>query len=248
MSRSVGIGTCSNLLSGAYLFRKTGAHFSGIYASRVGSGAHRSPGARGRELALQSSALRVRINLFGIVVLAAYLVLALLSYLQAPALWRNHSAAPQALAFFNDLAARYPVIAFHRLFENNLAVVISYWIPVAFATAAGLLLVLLLPRWERALDAGIAALLTRWAVAFTMVALFAFPVFTQDFWLSMAWGRMVAAGMNPFHALFTPEQVTGLPLDHFPMIMSYGPAWAIVSGVVMGVSGTSVLAAAILFK
>jgi len=158
---------------------------------------------------LQSSALRVRINLFGIVVLAAYVVLALLSYLQAPALWRNHPAAPQAVAFFNDLAARYPVIAFHRLFENNLAVIISYWIPVGFATAGALLLVLLLPRWERALDARAAALLMRWSVAFAVVTLFAFPVFTQDFWLSMAWGRMVAEGLNPFHVLFTAEQEIG---------------------------------------
>ena len=49
-------------------------------------------------MALQSSALRVRINLFGIVVLAAYLVLTLLSYLQAPALWRNHPAAACAVS------------------------------------------------------------------------------------------------------------------------------------------------------
>jgi alpha-1,6-mannosyltransferase len=202
----------------------------------------------GRELALQSSALRVRIHLFGIVVLAAYLVLALLSYLQAPAIWRNHPAAPQAVAFFNDFAARYPVIAFHRLFENNLAAIISYWIPAAFATVAVLALLLLLPRWERALDAAVATVLMRWSVVFAVVTLFAFPVFTQDFWLSMAWGRMVAEGMNPFHALFTAEQLTGLPLDHFPMAMSYGPAWAILSGVVMGVSGQSVLAATILFK
>jgi alpha-1,6-mannosyltransferase len=199
-------------------------------------------------LALQSSAVRVRVNLFGIVVLAAYLALALLSYLQAPALWRNHPVAPQAVAFFNDLAARYPLIAFHRLFESNLAAIISYWVPVAFATAAALLLVRLLPRWQRSLDAGVAALLMRWSVAFAVVTLFAFPVFTQDFWLSMAWGRMVAAGMNPFHSLFTPDQVTGLPLDHFPMVMSYGPAWAILSGVVMAVSGNSVFAATVLFK
>jgi len=199
-------------------------------------------------LALQTSALRVRVNILGTAVLAGYVVLTLLSYLQAPALWQSHPAAPRAVAYFNDLATQYPVIALHRWLGDSTTVIISYFVPLAFTTAAILLLMLLLPRWERQLDAAIAALLMRWSVAFAVVALFAFPVFTQDFWLSMAWGRMVAAGTNPYHNLFTPDQMTGLPLDHFPMAMSYGPAWAILSGAVMTVSGKSALAATILFK
>jgi alpha-1,6-mannosyltransferase len=64
----------------------------------------------------------------------------------------------------------------------------------------------------------------------------------------MAWGRMAAEGTNPYHNLFTDETLTGLPLDHFPMVMSYGPGWAILSAAVMAVTGKSVLAATILFK
>src|SRR5262249_57762485 len=90
--------------------------------------------------------------------------------------------------------------------------------------------------------------LMRWSVVFAVVGVLAFPLFTQDFWLSMAWGRMAAEGTNPYHNLFTDETLTGLPLDHFPMAMSYGPAWAILSGAVMAVTGNSVLAPAILFN
>lgn len=200
------------------------------------------------ELALQSSVLRLRINLLGSAALSAYLVLMFLSYLQASALWRSHPAAPQAVAFFDDLATRFPALALHRFLDGNAAVIVSYSGPLAVVTVAVLLLVLMLRHYDGQLDAGIAALLMRWSVAFAVVCLFAFPVFTQDFWLSMAWGRMLAAGTNPFHNLFTPEDLIGLPLDHFPMVMSYGPAWAILSGAVMAVSGQSLLAAIILFK
>ena len=197
---------------------------------------------------MQTSALRVRVNILGSAALAGYVALTLLSYLQAPALWRTHPVAPRAIAYFNDLATQYPVIALHRWLGDSTAVVVSYFVPLAVATAAVLLLIVMLRRSERQLDAGVAALLMRWSVAFALVILFAFPVFTQDFWLSMAWGRMAAAGINPYHNLFTPDQLAGLPLDHFPMAMSYGPAWAIVSAAVMAVSGKSVLAATVLFK
>jgi len=199
-------------------------------------------------LALQSSALRVRVNLFGTVVLGGYVALTLLSFLQAPALWRSHPAAQRAIAFFYELIERYPFLANHQLLKNTEAVIISYFVPLGVVTAASLLLVLMLSRWERALDADMAKLLMRWSVVFALITLFAFPVFTQDFWLSMVWGRMAAAGSNPYHALFTDVELSGLPLDHFPMVMSYGPGWAILSGAVMFVSGNSVLAATILFK
>lgn len=197
---------------------------------------------------MQTSFLRIGVNILGSVVLAAYGALALLSYAQAPALWRNHPAVPHAMAFFSDLAARFPLVAFHTLFETNLAVIISYCVPIAVVTVASLVLVLMLYRREHTLDANIARLLLRWSVAFALVSVLAFPLFTQDFWLSMAWGRMAAEGTNPYHNLFTEETLVGLPLDHFPLVMSYGPGWAILSAAIMAVTGKSVLAAAILFK
>jgi len=199
-------------------------------------------------LALQTSFLRVGVNLLGAVALAAYAVLTVLSYVQVPVLWRNHGAAPHAVAFFDDLATRFPLVGLSRLFETNAAVIISYCIPVGIITAAWIALVAILYRREHTLDANLDALVMRWSVAFAVVCVLAFPVFTQDFWLSMAWGRMAAEGTNPYHNLFTDETLTGLPLDHFPMVMSYGPGWAILSAAVMAVTGKSVLAATILFK
>src|SRR5262249_22983496 len=73
-------------------------------------------------------------------------------------------------------------------------------------------------------------------------------VFTQDMWLSAVWGRMISAGINPYYELFTPDNLIGLPLDHFAMVMSYGPLWGTISALVMVLSGGSVLAARILFK
>jgi hypothetical protein len=203
----------------------------------------------GEGVALQNSLLRVGVNLLGAVVLLAYLVLALLSYPQTPALWRYHAdAVPHATAFFQDLAVKFPLTGLSGLFETLGAVVVSYCVPVGIITVAWIALVAILYRREHTLDANIDKLLMRWSVAFAVVSALAFPLHTQDFWLSMAWGRMAAEGTNPYHNLFTDETLTGLPLDHFPMAMSYGPAWAILSGAVMAVTGRSVLAATILFK
>jgi hypothetical protein len=201
-----------------------------------------------RALALQTSLFRVGVNVLGAVVLLAYLVLTLLSYPQTPALWRHHADVPHATAFFQDFAAKVPLVGLSSLFETNAAVIVSYCVPVGIVTIAWIALVAILYRREHTLSANIDALLMRWSVAFAVVGVLAFPLFTQDFWLSMAWGRMAAEGTNPYHNLFTDETLTGLPLDHFPMAMSYGPAWAILSGAVMAVTGKSVLAATILFK
>ena len=46
---------------------------------------------------------------------------------------------------------------------------------------------------------GLPKLLLQWSYGFAGVCALAFPVFTQDLWLSAAWGRMIAAGVNPFH-------------------------------------------------
>jgi len=206
------------------------------------------PGPGREKLPLQTSFVRMGVNILGAVVLAAYSALTLLSYVQAPALWRNHPAAPHAVAFFAELGTHFPLVALGTMFETSAAVIVSHYVPLAVVTLASIVIVLMLYRRERTLDDSIATLLMRWSIAFAAVNVLAFPVFTQDFWLSMVWGRMAAEGTNPYHNLFTDETLVGLPLDHFPMVMSYGPAWAIVSGAVMAVTGSNVLAAAILFK
>ncbi|MBX9773444.1 MAG: hypothetical protein K2Y71_03435 [Xanthobacteraceae bacterium] len=194
-------------------------------------------------------ALRFRINVLGAIVFAAHLVLAVLSYVQAPALWTADDH-PNAAAVFErfglaSLAA--------RLFASNEAaipsqVILSHAIPLAVASIAAALLVLTLTRRGDEADGGVPQLLLRWSIAFAAACVFAFPLFTQDFWLSAAWGRMVAAGINPFHTLFTDGDLTGLPLDHFPMTMSYGPLWAAMSALIVLIAFNNVIAIGVLFK
>lgn len=193
----------------------------------------------------RQSSIRFCINVLGSIALLAYASLALLSYPQAAALWRTR---PRAAAFFDGLAAYLPLIGVGRTLESNSLALVSYFLPLTLAAAAAVALVPLLTRGESALEASLVRLLFRWSLAFTAPCVIAYPVFTQDFWLSAVWGRMVASGINPYHTLFTAETMGTLPLDHFPMVMSYGPAWAIVSAAVMLVAGQSVLAAAALFK
>ena len=160
-----------------------------------------------------------------------------LSFVQAAALWR-HEAAPRTQAFFEALSAQlHPVLPFasgwlleNGAFATTWSIVLTYWIALAVASAAVLALVLSLLHRPEPAGAGLPRLLLQWSYGFAGVCALAFPVFTQDLWLSAAWGRMIAAGVNPFHTLFTPESLAGLPLDHFPMPMSYGPLWGLVSG------------------
>ena len=195
------------------------------------------------------------VHALGALAFAAYLAMAMLSWVQAPALW-HEAVVPRTKEFFVALAAQIqPVFPFapawlveNRLFGGVEAVIASYWLTLAVATLAAALLVLSLTRRGEQTDAAMPELLLKWSIAFAGVCALAFPVFTQDFWLSVAWGRMIAAGQNPYYSTFTPESLAGLPLDHFPMPMSYGPLWGLVSAAVSFAAGGSVLAAAVVFK
>jgi alpha-1,6-mannosyltransferase len=196
---------------------------------------------------VDATSLRLRVNLLGCAALAGYAVLTVLSWVQAPALWRAEHAT-HILAFFDELATRFPVLGLYHSFPSSEAVIASTWPPLGLATLACILLVLLLARPSAQADEALLRLIFNWSLAFAAVCLLAFPVFTQDMWLSAVWGRMISAGINPYYQLFTPDTVPGLPLDHFPMVMSYGPLWGVISAIVMLVAGGSVLAAGILFK
>jgi len=196
---------------------------------------------------VDATSLRLRVNLLGCVALAGYAVLTVLSWLQAPALWRAENAT-HVLAFFDELAGRFPVLGLYRSFQSSEAVIASYWAPLGIATLPCILLVLLLARPSALPDEALLRLIFNWSLSFAGICLLAFPVFTQDMWLSAVWGRMIAAGINPYYQLFSPDTLPGLPLDHFPMVMSYGPLWGIVSAIVMTVAGNSILATGILFK
>jgi len=220
-----------------------------------GRQAQSAPRIDPKERLAEPESLRGRVQVLGAVAVLGYAGMTILSFVQAAALWR-HEPAPRTQAFFETLSAQiHPMLPFAsdwlldaRPFETPWSIVLSCWAALAVVSAAVLALILsLLHRPDRA-GADLPALLMKWSYAFAAVCALAFPVFTQDFWLSAAWGRMIAAGVNPFHTLFTPESLVGLPLDHFPMPMSYGPVWGLLSGAVMLIAGDSLVATAVLFK
>ncbi|MFM9846909.1 MAG: hypothetical protein ACKVP3_07095 [Hyphomicrobiaceae bacterium] len=195
------------------------------------------------------------VHVSGAVAFASYMAMALLSWVQTPALW-HESVVPRTKEFFATLAAAVqPTFPFasgwlleNRLFGGPGAVIATYWATLAIATAAAAWLVFVIARRHDEPDPEMPALLLRWSAAFTAVCILSFPVFTQDFWLSVVWGRMITAGHNPYYSVFTSEALSGLPLDHFPMPMSYGPLWGLVSAAVCYIAGGSILAVAVLFK
>ena len=176
---------------------------------------------------MRPASFRLRINLLGAAVVAAYLAEAILSYAQAPQLWREEG--PHLLAFFEDAIGDRQASWLHMLLFTKERIVLSYWLPLGVASASALLLVRMLLRRADGIDERVERQLFRWPLAFAAACLLSYPVFTQDLWLSAVWGRMIAAGFNPYETLFTPAFVSGLPLDHFPMPMSYAPLWGIVS-------------------
>lgn len=194
----------------------------------------------------EAGRLRRWINVCGAIVLVAHLLQSILSYVQVVSLWREEG--PRVLAFFEDIFGDLQATWLHVLLFEKRAVILSHWIPLAVASLAALALVLILRRHAARLDEGAERAMLRWSLAFGVACFFAYPVFTQDLWLSAVWGRMIVANVNPYHHLFTPEALAGFPLDHFPMVMSYGPGWAIISAAVMAMSGSGVVVAGVLFK
>ena len=90
--------------------------------------------------------------------------------------------------------------------------------------------------------------LIRFSIAFAIVNAFAIPVLAQDFWLSVAWGNMITASVNPYYIDISPAFLQGIPLDALAQRMTYGPLWALISGFISLVTFKSSFFAAIGFK
>lgn len=80
------------------------------------------------------------------------------------------------------------------------------------------------------------AWLRRAPLGFAALSLLAYPVFTQDLWHSVAWGRMIAAGENPWYTPFSDASLEGLPLAFYDTRMTYGPLWGVVSAGLAGLA------------
>lgn len=195
-----------------------------------------------------SRSLVFRIHLLGFLVLVVNAIMAASSYVQVAGLWRKEGS-PRAAAFFEKLLGELPLIGRPQaLFTENWQTLVTYFIPLAVVTLACIALLILLSRRHDEIDERGIAALYMWAFASVPILILAYPVFTQDLWLSAVWGRMAANGINPYSIPFTPVAMANLPLDHFPMPMSYGPLWAVVSAVIMTFVGTSIFGAFLVFK
>ena len=161
--------------------------------------------------------------------------------------------------------------AFHRLVDqvalpDTAATVLKSWLagdsvfahravsavvcglPLLVSTAAFLVVAVTLSRCRALLDEKIVSLLFRMAVAFALVNVFAYPMFTQDFWFYVAWGRMVAQGQNPYYSQLTADALAGLPIQYFSFHMMYGPLWALLSVTLAALSGRNVILEFIAYK
>jgi alpha-1,6-mannosyltransferase len=196
---------------------------------------------------LAASPLRRTVDLLGMAVLAAYASMAALSYCLTPVLWAPPDY-PNGSAFFAQFFGQANLDAIRSFFGGPMGVIIANGVPLLIASAAAVALLIILARTRDAGDDALARRILHWSLAFAAVSVLAYPVFTQDFWLSALWGDMIVSGINPYHQAFTPEMLKALPLDHFPMTMSYGPLWALISAAVMALSGGSLLITALLFK
>ena len=122
----------------------------------------------------------------------------------------------------------------------------SYGVLVVAATMLWISALLLIRAHEDFITPAHVSSALRWSMVFTAILLFATPVLVHDLWLSVAWGRVVAAGSNPYYV--EPTRLADLPLGEPPGLMTYGPLWALISGASAALSGGSALAAAALQK
>lgn len=123
-------------------------------------------------------------------------------------------------------------VAGEAVFVEPGARALAYGALFLVATLAVIGALVCLRRAGEAVHAGTVQLLFRISVALGVVQIFAYPMFVQDFWISVAWGRMIAAGVNPYYEFFTAASLAGMPLEDFDLRMTYGPLWGLLSGLI----------------
>lgn len=121
---------------------------------------------------------------------------------------------------------------------------LAAFLPLAAASVAMLLAVRELQRHSGAEDTAAAdRVALRVAVLLVLIAAVALPTYTPDFWLSVAWGRMLGEGTNAYYVPFSPEVFEGIPGSNFESQerLTYGPLWAFLIGGVGRLAGRQVL-------
>ena len=139
-------------------------------------------------------------------------------------------------------------LAGNSFLADRALLLISYCLPMLIATGVFVAVLASLHRRRDVLEPSDAKRLLQWGIAFAVASAFASPVLVHDFWLSFGWGRMIAAGQNPYDSLVPFEFTRNLPVVPYFTTMTYGPLWAIVSGIVMFVAQDNTVLGAVFFK
>jgi hypothetical protein len=124
---------------------------------------------------------------------------------------------------------------------------VSYAAPLLLSSAICISLLLLVGRRRTEVNDDVPRWLLRWSMVFVLPMVLAVPVLVPDFWLSIAWGRTLWWGANPYYQV-PPPAIHNLPFDDPLLRMTYGPLWAHLAHVVTVVSRGGVLVAAVLWK
>lgn len=193
----------------------------------------------------------------GFLVFLSLLSYSVLSYFLAAADARyGQMNLPNQAAFFARLAnvvADLPIPLAHALTDGNVFThdalyFLSYCLPLAIPVAAAVWLLRRLSRIDGPVTKEMTDRLFLWPVLFSAACLPSVPVMTQDLWFSALWGDQIIHGINPYYVPFTPERAGIFPFDDPPAMMTYGPLWAVVSALVMALSGGNVWLTGLLFK
>jgi alpha-1,6-mannosyltransferase len=196
----------------------------------------------------KSSVLGV-VRVLGCIILASTLVHSFLSYYLAYSqisLSGTHNQELFLARLFAVMPWKLPIP--DLVFQNASAFYAGYCLPLSVTTVSALALIGILYRIRSHIDASLPRYLLLWSIGFGLAAFPAFNVLTQDFWLSVVWGRMINSGINPYVVPFPLELATDIPLDHLRIRMTYGPLWAVISAAVVAVCSDRPILMWIVFK
>lgn len=191
-----------------------------------------------------------QVRVWAFVLLATWCFGVALSYALAP-FAPVESLQPARLAFLERMANAAPfgrALLFNTAAGNSIFARPDvragvFLVTFAISATAFAAVVRLLVRSRDNPDPRVMRTLLWTAAAIATLAVLRYPAFTNDVWMSVAWGRMIVSGVNPYYRDFTADAMRGIPFQSFPLHMTYGPLWAMITAAMAWLARGSVLGA-----